>query len=91
MMLAIVFQPDASPADHLLDAGKMLKHATRCDCEGCRELVLRGQTRFALIAKRFEEASHGPGAGLVFRALFEGWSIERIEDELNRLPAPATK
>lgn len=89
-MFVIVLEPNATPADHLLDAGRMLKHATHCDCEACRELVQRRHTHFSTLAKRFESASHGPGIGIVFSALVEGWSIARIEQELNRLNPPAT-
>lgn len=84
-MLVVVLEPDATPADHLFDVGRILKNAEWCTCSECQRYKANNGY-FAQLARRFYQMNRG----LILRAMVEGWSIERIEQEVNRQSDTAT-
>lgn len=80
----IVAQVSESGASALLDAGRLINHSRLgvCNCQSCIDFR-KSTTLFAQVAQHFYKCGHGPGAGMVLRALVEEWSISRIIEEFN--------
>jgi hypothetical protein len=79
-----------SPAERLIDEGKLIKHAERTGCPRATEMVAEMSGQKKALAKLALDAVHRYPA-LMFQAMMEDWSYNKVRFEINKRDGKAGK
>jgi hypothetical protein len=79
-----------SPAERLIDEGKLIKYAERTGCPRATETVAEMSSQKKALAKLALGAVHRYPA-LMFQAMMEGWSHNKVRFEINKRDGKAGK